>query len=446
MDASDVSSYRPISNLNTISKVLERLVLARIVHHVSASQVLIQCRPHTAEVTRPRRHCLNHKRHIRRIRQPSVDSARRARSVGGLRLHRPRNVDKSYASYIRRDGKGHRLAEFIPTRQIVVRQVQRRLVQHFRRQHRHSTRIITGALSVLHLHLTAVIRSFGVNHHQYADDTQIYITATTTDLSPNVRQLEQCTSRIHTWLLQNGLQLNPRKSEAIQFTVGSERQSTANLTSVSVSGAEICTAPSVKSLGVTLDRRLTFDQHVTDVCKACYFHIRALRHVRESLPDAVAKTVACSIVSSRLDHCNSLLTGMSASNFAKLQRVQNTLARVVLRRHDHITPALVELHWLPIKHRVTFKLATIAFKVTKTERPEYLRALLNDYKPSRELRSSCRHDLSVNRIRTVVASRSFRHSAAVVWNSLPIDIRNVQTFDSFRRKLKTHLFAIAFVT
>ena len=88
------------------------------------------------------------------------------------------------------------------------------------------------------------------------------------------------------------------------------------------------------------------------------FHIRALRHVRESLPDDVAATVACSIISSRLDYCNSLFTGMSAANFAKLQ---NTLARVLQRRskHDHITPALIQLHWLPIQQRVTYKLATI---------------------------------------------------------------------------------------
>ena len=73
-------------------------------------------------------------------------------------------------------------------------------------------------------------------------------------------------------------------------------------------------------------RLLTFDQQVANVCKACYFHIRALRHVRQSLPDDVAKIVACSIVDSRLDYCNSLFVGMSDRNFKKLQRVQNTLA------------------------------------------------------------------------------------------------------------------------
>jgi len=102
-------------------------------------------------------------------------------------------------------------------------------------------------------------------------------------------------------------------------------------------------ASSVKSLGVTLDQHLSLDQHINNVCKACYYHIRSLHHVRQSLPDDVARTVACSIVTSRIDYCNSLYAGMSASNFKKIQRVQNTLARAVLqlRRRDHIIPALV---------------------------------------------------------------------------------------------------------
>ena len=95
---------------------------------------------------------------------------------------------------------------------------------------------------------------------------------------------------------------------------------------VSVSGVAIKPAETVKSLGVVLDRRLTFDQQVNNVCQACYFHIRALRHVRCSLPDVVAKTVACSIVSTRLDYCNGLYAGMTSANITKLQRVQNTLA------------------------------------------------------------------------------------------------------------------------
>ena len=85
--------------------------------------------------------------------------------------------------------------------------------------------------------------------------------------------------------------------------------------SLQVSDAIIQSSATIKSLGVTLDRHLTFDQHVANVCKACYFHIRALRHVCQSLPDDVARIVACSIVGSRLDYCNSLFVSMTDCNF-----------------------------------------------------------------------------------------------------------------------------------
>ena len=77
--------------------------------------------------------------------------------------------------------------------------------------------------------------------------------------------------------------------------------SEVDVTSISVSGVSIKPAASVKSLGITLDNRLSLDQHVTDVCKACYYHIRTLRHVRDSLPDDVAKIVAVSIITSGLE-------------------------------------------------------------------------------------------------------------------------------------------------
>jgi len=199
--------------------------------------------------------------------------------------------------------------------------------------------------------------------------------------------LQQYTVAVRHWLLSNGLQLNPSKSDVIQFVTGRGRERVDDVTSIHVSHTTIQPSCTLKSLGVTLDKQLSFDQHIVDVCKACYFHIRALRHVRESLTDDVATTVACSIISSRLDYCNSLFTGMSAANFAKLQHVQNTLALVLQRcsKHDHITPpvspALIQLHWLPIQQRATYKLATLTFKTLSFDEPSYLSSLLITHQP-----------------------------------------------------------------
>jgi len=86
------------------------------------------------------------------------------------------------------------------------------------------------------------------------------------------------------------------------------------LDTVPVSGQPVIPSSTAKSLGVVLDM-LSMDQHVTDVCKNCCFHIRALHHVRAALTDDVVRTVACSIVQSRLDYCNALFTGKSSPSY-----------------------------------------------------------------------------------------------------------------------------------
>jgi len=87
---------------------------------------------------------------------------------------------------------------------------------------------------------------------------------------------------------------------------------------------------------------------IVSVAKACNYHARAIKHVRHLLPESVAQTLACSLINSRLDYCNSLLYGPPASTINKLQRTQNDAARVVLaaKRHSDAKPLLRQLHWL----------------------------------------------------------------------------------------------------
>jgi len=92
----------------------------------------------------------------------------------------------------------------------------------------------------------------------------------------------------------------------------------------------------------------------------------------------MAKSVAVSLVSSRLDYANSLLFGTSTSNLHKLQRVQNTLAKIVLNNSAiPSATALQQLHWLPIRQRIHFKIATLTYRILQTGSPAYLSPLIN---------------------------------------------------------------------
>ena len=115
--------------------------------------------------------------------------------------------------------------------------------------------------------------------------------------------------------------------------------------------------------------------------KTSFFQIRALRHIRSSLTTEACKTIAAAIVGSRLDYCNSLLAGTSVSNLVRLQIVQHTLARIVTEKSHfcHIAPFLSDLYWLPVRHRINFKIATITFEVLQFQQPSYLAALIPRY-------------------------------------------------------------------
>jgi len=91
----------------------------------------------------------------------------------------------------------------------------------------------------------------------------------------------------------------------------------------------ISLADHIKVLGVTLDKHLTFDDHVKSVCKSAFYHIRAMRHIRPALTEDMAKTIASALVGARLDYANSVLVGVKTKNVARLQRSQNAVARVV---------------------------------------------------------------------------------------------------------------------
>ena len=102
------------------------------------------------------------------------------------------------------------------------------------------------------------------------------------------------------------------------------------------------------------------------------------------LTDSVALSVAGSIVNSRLDYCNALLYGTSERNISKLQRVQNAVARAVdcRPRRAHMRPVLAKFHWLPIRERLHYKMALLAYQGRVGLLPRYLSTLLSDYKPA----------------------------------------------------------------
>ena len=190
--------------------------------------------------------------------------------------------------------------------------------------------------------------------------------------------------------------------------------------------------------------------HISKVPSSCFYYIYNIRRIRKYLSRRVCETLVNALITSHLDYCNSLLYRSPSSLLARLQRVQNSAARLIynVSRTSSSSPLLINLHWLPVKHRILFKILLITYKAIHSLAPEYIIQLRQVKSSNRTLRSSNGILLKHSTIKSskTLGDRAFTLAAPVEWNLLPPSIRNASSILLFKKLLKTHLFRIAHTT
>ena len=160
------------------------------------------------------------------------------------------------------------------------------------------------------------------------------------------------------------------------------------------------------------------------------------------------KLAVHTLVTSRLDYCNSLLAGINQNLLKRLQNVQRTAARLITRKrkYDPISDDLVQLHWLPVKQRIDFKILVFTYKSLQQQAPDYISNMLHLHTSDRRLRStsSAPQLFEPRTFHTTFADRAFSCYAPRLWNQLPAQIRNSSSISIFKQLLKCHLFALAY--
>ena len=175
------------------------------------------------------------------------------------------------------------------------------------------------------------------------------------------------------WMRSNRLCLNSDKTEAIWVSTP-WRQHQLPVTPMLIDGSSVLPVRTVRNLGVFIDADLVMRSHVARVVAQCFDVLRRLRLISRLLSPATLKTADVSLVLSRLDYANSVLIGLPAYLIKRLQSVLNASARLIygLRRFDHISEALMSLHWLHIPEHIQFKLAVLVYRVLHGNAPQYL--------------------------------------------------------------------------
>ena len=183
--------------------------------------------------------------------------------------------------------------------------------------------------------------------------------------------------------------------------------------------------------------------HVNNICSLSFYYIYNIRRIRKYL---WVSSNRHEFITTKLDNCNSLLYGLPTIHINKLRRVQNAAARLVTNtpRTCHITPILKDLHWLPIKYRIEFKIVLLIFKCLYGLAPQYLVDLIAVAAQSIYTLRSRNATLLVSANARCLPTLGDRAFQPKLWNSLPAEIRNIESLTSFKRALKTYFFKIPF--
>ena len=173
----------------------------------------------------------------------------------------------------------------------------------------------------------------------YADDTKLCITFTIGDeVDEELAGLiiEACIAEIREWMAHHKLKLNDDKTE-YQLVVSSQNSDKVAAKPIRIGESKIPPTPSSRNIGVMFDENMNLDIQIKKVCQACLFWLRNIRQIKRCLTVESTQALVQSLVLSRLDYCNSLYHGLPKFQISKLQRIQNSSARLITCTpyHEH---------------------------------------------------------------------------------------------------------------
>ncbi|XP_072052036.1 uncharacterized protein [Amphiura filiformis] len=281
----------------------------------------------------------------------------------------------------------------------------------------------------------------------YADDTQLYMLLHPSERNFAIPRLELCLRDIKAWTIRNRLVLNDSKTEVVH--ISSKFVKTPSFPKLTIDTSEIEVSRVARNLGVIFNSSMDMKDHVKSVVRAASFAIYRIGKLRRYLDKSSVERLVHAFVSSRLDSCNAVLYGLQENEIAKLQRVQNTAARLVTkcRKDEHMKPVLRALHWLPVQQRIVYKIALLTYKALHGLAPRYISDLIEEYKPQRTLRSASQALLCT---RSPKKCKTKFYGRKIICRSCTKGMEQVAFQASFSIKhklfqkgLKTHLFNVS---
>ena len=180
------------------------------------------------------------------------------------------------------------------------------------------------------------------------------------------------TLNIKTWMDQNHLQMNSSKTE-FSLVDSKQRLTKCETDIININGEPVNLSKCIKYLGAWIDSQLSFKTHISLKCRTAWWNLQKLKLIRNALTREATHTIALGLIISCLDYANRLLISLPDCDINRIQKVQNATARLVVQDETLTTKGcLKELHWLPVKSRIVFKVATLVYRCLNNMALKYL--------------------------------------------------------------------------
>ena len=282
-----------------------------------------------------------------------------------------------------------------------------------------------------------MLKTAGFIVHGYADDHQVLSSFRIQfQFHALCYELPRCLGLISHWMSSHFLKLNAGKSNLLIFSPRNVRDKIYIDQVYIGNNVFLPVSPDAVSLGAKLDSQLSFSPQISMILSQSYKLICNVGKITKYLTVDDIKCLVHAIVVSRIDNCNSLLYGLPDYEINRLQMLQNSCARLIYNRkkYDHVSGLLKELHWLPIKQRIVFKVLMFVFKIFLNMAPLYLKDCL-------KITNSDTRVLYIPKAKNSYGDRAFTNYAPRLWNALPQFLRTCTTISYFKSHLKHHLFS-----
>ncbi len=226
--------------------------------------------------------------------------------------------------------------------------------------------------------LSYISRKHNVGFKLFADDTQFYMAVDNIDNTEG--KIKLIMDDVGKWMESKQLKLNQDKTECL--IVGKNKDiRRINIPTLCIGGISLETCETVRDLGILLDCNLSMKEQIQRVVRTTRYHLRNIGFVRKYLDETTTKMLVHNYVISKLVYCNSLYYGLPNYLLKDLQLVMNRAARLMkgLPHRERITPALIDLHWLPVKASTEYKIAAMSHQALFSGKPEYVRNTLKEF-------------------------------------------------------------------